>query len=185
MEVDLHDDEEPFRVSGGVDVKDYRVVNAPVLAQLLNIASLTGILESLQGDGIAFSVLRFPFEMSEDVVVIRDARASGTSLGVNADGQIDLAKNEANIHGTIVPAYAINSVLGNIPIIGEVLVGGEGEGIFAATYTVRGPLDEPVMTVNPLAALAPGFLRNLFSVFDRDAVTQEETTPPSGSDSSR
>ena len=75
--------------------------------------------------------------------------------------------------------------LGNIPIIGEVLVGGEGEGIFAATYTVRGPLDEPVMTVNPLAALAPGFLRNLFSVFDRDAVTQEETVPPSGSDSSR
>jgi hypothetical protein len=185
MEVDLHDDEEPFRVSGGVDVNDYRVVNAPVLAQLLNIASLTGILESLQEDGIAFSVLRFPFEMSEDVVVIKDARASGTSLGVNADGQIDLAKNEANIHGTIVPAYAINSVLGNIPIIGEVLVGGEGEGIFAATYTVRGPLDEPVMTVNPLAALAPGFLRNLFSVFDRDAVTQEETVPPSGSDSSR
>ena len=185
MEAVLHDDEEPFRVSGDVNVSDYRVINAPVLAQLLNIASLTGILESLQGDGIAFSTFVFPFDMRGDEVVITGARARGTSLGVHAEGTLDLAGEVANIHGTIAPAYAINSIISNIPIIGEVLAGGEGEGLFAATYTVRGPLDEPTITVNPLAALAPGFLRNLFSVFDPDADTESDTPRPSGSDINR
>ena len=46
--------------------------------------------------------------------------------------------------------------------------GEEGGGLFAATYTVRGPIDAPTLTVNPLAALAPGFLRNLFTIFDSD-----------------
>ncbi len=41
--------------------------------------------------------------------------------------------------------------------------GGEGEGVFAATYKVSGKTAEPEVSVNPLAALAPGFLRNLFS----------------------
>jgi hypothetical protein len=29
---------------------------------------------------------------------------------------------------------------------------------------VSGPLEDPVISVNPLSALAPGFLRNLFDV---------------------
>ena len=46
------------------------------------------------------------------------------------------------------------------------MVGGKGEGIFAATYSVTGTTEEPKIVVNPLAVLAPGFLRNLFSIFD-------------------
>ena len=29
------------------------------------------------------------------------------------------------------------------------------------SYKVSGPIEKPVMSVNPLSALAPGFLRNL------------------------
>jgi hypothetical protein len=37
--------------------------------------------------------------------------------------------------------------------------------VFAASYTVRGPLDNPEISVNPLSALTPGFLRGLFGLF--------------------
>ena len=50
--------------------------------------------------------------------------------------------------------------------IGRILTGGEGEGLFAATYRAEGPLDDPKVSVNPLAALAPGFLRGLFGIFE-------------------
>ena len=73
----------------------------------------------------------------------------------------------ADLDGTIVPAYLLNSALGNIPVIGELFTGGEGQGIFAATYSVRGPIDDAEITVNPLAALAPGILRDVFLIFDR------------------
>ena len=46
---------------------------------------------------------------------------------------------------------------------GGIFTGGEGEGLFAVTYRMTGELDDPNVDVNVLAALAPGFLRALFS----------------------
>jgi hypothetical protein len=42
------------------------------------------------------------------------------------------------------------------------LTGGEGEGLLAVTYHMTGDLGDPEVSVNPLSALAPGFLRGLF-----------------------
>ena len=52
-----------------------------------------------------------------------------------------------------------------------------GSGVFAATYSVDGSIDQPNMTVNPLAALTPGFLRVLFS-----AITGERDFPDEGAE---
>ena len=41
----------------------------------------------------------------------------------------------------------------------------EGGGVFAARYTMRGPLADPDVFVNPLSALTPGFLREIFGIF--------------------
>ena len=72
-----------------------------------------------------------------------------------------------DIEGTIVPAYMFNALLGNIPILGRLFSPEQGGGLFAATYKVQGPLADPAVTVNPLAALTPGFLRGLFGIFEQ------------------
>ena len=51
-------------------------------------------------------------------------------------------------------------VLRAIPLLGDVLTG--GEGLFAANYRATGALEQPDFGVNPLTALAPGLLRKLF-----------------------
>jgi hypothetical protein len=48
------------------------------------------------------------------------------------------------------------------------LTGGEGEGVFAVTYQMTGPLGDPNVSVNALSMLAPGFLRSLFSAGGAD-----------------
>jgi hypothetical protein len=70
-----------------------------------------------------------------------------------------------SLEGTIVPAYFFNSLLGNIPLVGRLFSPERGGGMFAASYSVRGALDDPEVTVNPLSALTPGFLRGLFGLF--------------------
>ena len=81
--------------------------------------------------------------------------------------------------GTIVPAYTINSLLGNIPLLGRVFTGSEGSGIFAATYKIEGPVDDPSVSVNPLSMLAPGFLRNLVEgIFSGAVRSGEEMEQP-------
>jgi uncharacterized protein YhdP len=81
---------------------------------------------------------------------------------VTSNGAVDLSRDQLDLQGTIVPAYALNSVIGNIPVIGSLLLGGEGQGLFAANYRVTGSGSDPQVSVNPLSALAPGFLRRLF-----------------------
>ena len=56
-------------------------------------------------------------------------------------------------------------MLGNIPLIGKLFSPEEGGGLFAARYTMRGKLDDPTVFVNPLSALTPGFLREMFGIF--------------------
>jgi hypothetical protein len=69
------------------------------------------------------------------------------------------------MQGTIVPAYFFNSLLGKIPLVGRLFSPERGGGVFAASYTLAGPLDNPDVSVNPLTALTPGFLRGLFGIF--------------------
>jgi hypothetical protein len=178
LEAILHDDLPGAPISGEVTIEDYHVINAPTLAKILSVATLTGILDSLQGEGISFSTFSMPFTIVEGLLTIEDAKTSGLAIGINAEGTVNLESDEARIRGTIVPAYAVNGIIGNIPLLGDILVGGEGEGVFAATYRVDGPIDEPTVAVNPLAALAPGFLRNLFSFFEGDPSEAEDDGPP-------
>jgi hypothetical protein len=51
--------------------------------------------------------------------------------------------------------------------------------VFAANYRMRGSVDNPDVTVNPLSTLAPGFLRNLFNVFQSPAQTAPSAPAPS------
>ena len=150
---------------GRIEVTDIRINNAPALARLLTLASLTGILETLNGEGISFARADIPFSFRDGVLSVTDARAFGPSLGITLEGTIDTPEDAIFLYGTLVPAYTINRILGSIPLIGSLLVGREGEGVFAINYDIKGPVDEPVITVNPLTALAPGFLRNFFSIF--------------------
>ena len=95
--------------------------------------------------------------------------------GVTAKGRILRERAVAEIEGTIVPAYVFNTLLGNLPLIGRLFSPEAGGGLFAATYRIQGPLADPQVVVNPLAALTPGFLRGLFGLFQTGA---DATAPP-------
>jgi Protein of unknown function/AsmA-like C-terminal region len=141
---------------------DYRVVGAPALARLLSVASLSGIGALLSGQGIPFSTLAGQVTVAGDLISLNGMRAYGGALGINASGNVDRDTGQMNITGTLVPAYTLNSVLGNIPVLGNLLLGGEGQGIFAANFRIYGQRDDPHVSVNPLSTLAPGVLRKLF-----------------------
>lgn len=156
-------DNEPGRpLVGDLDVSDFRLVDAPILARIISIAGVTGILDALQGAGIGFVRLATTFRMDGDVIEFREGRMVGASLGITFDGSVDIDNDLIDLRGAVAPAYALNGILSDIPLIGDVLVGGEGEGIFAVTYQASGNSADPQVAVNPLSALTPGVLRNIF-----------------------
>ena len=64
--------------------------------------------------------------------------------------------------GTFLPAYGLNNIFGQLPIIGLFLGGGSNEGLFGITYEVVGTPGAPEFRVNPVSAVAPGVLRKIF-----------------------
>jgi len=171
------------RFVGNLKIADYRVVDAPLLAHVLNVLALTGIVDSLSGEGLSFSRLDAAVTLDDGILHITDAAASGVSLGFTASGSVDTATDTVDLAGTVVPAYALNSALGYVPVLGPLFTGGEeGGGVFAATYSIDGTLDEPEVSVNPLTALAPGFLRKVFGIFDGVPVESDLDILPAGRD---
>ena len=180
LTADVYDDEPGSPLRGTMRVDGFRLVGVPALAQILSLASLTGIVDTLGGDGISFVRFEAPFALADEVLSIGEARAVGPALGITVGGTVDHRAGEVDLRGTVIPAYTINSLLGNIPILGTLLVGGAGEGVFALSYRVRGPVERPRVTVNPLAALAPGFLRNFVVGLERADGTSEAMPPDAG-----
>ncbi|KCZ55466.1 hypothetical protein HY29_12140 [Hyphomonas beringensis] len=139
-----------------------RVRNAPVLTQILSLASLRGLADTLGGEGVLFSRIDIPLTLAADRYVVTGGKAQGPALGLTVNGFLESGTNEISVDGVLVPSFGMNSALGSIPIIGDLVVGRDGEGVFSLTYSVRGSLEKANVSVNPLSALAPGVIRRVF-----------------------
>jgi hypothetical protein len=147
-------------------VTRFGVHGAPILGKVLQGMTLYGLMDALRGPGLVFDKLTLPFTLENAVLQLREARAYSASLGITAQGWVDLRRKQIDVTGTIVPAYFFNTLLGRMPLIGRLFSPEAGGGVFAATYAMHGASADPVVSVNPLATLTPGALRGLFGLFD-------------------
>lgn len=158
-------------LSGHIDVQNYVLIGAPPLARVLTVASLTGLVDTLGGNGIRFENLSGDFDLTDGVFRTELVNSYGPALGVTARGSLDFNASQMELEGTLVPAYSLKRVLGLIPIFGQLIIGGEGEGLFAFTYEMNGSFNDPDVAVSGLSALAPAFLRGLFGSIDGKEAT--------------
>lgn len=158
----------PGFFDGSLAVDSFRIADAPVLARLLAVASITGLPELMSGDGIAFDSFTAKLARSPSATTIQNGRGTGNALNFTVRGTIDRPTQLLNLDGAIVPLGGLNRVIDAIPLVGDLVTGGRGEGLFAWTYQVTGRLDDPKISVNPLSALAPSALRALFDGANAD-----------------
>lgn len=159
------DKKAPPQFNGRLFIKDFTLKNSQILGRILSIGSLTGLSNALTGDGIAFEKLAANITSQGGIVALDKGAANGTAIGITVSGKVDTNTAGLDLKGVVVPAYALNSILGKIPVIG-MLAGGADEGLIAVNYSVTGTYSDAKVGVNPLSALTPGFLRGIFSIFD-------------------
>jgi len=144
--------------SGRLIIRDFEVRDEAALAEL----DRKGKPKKSAGPrkaGVAFSKLTLPFTADNRFIRIGDAVVKGPQMCATADGLIRRADGAMDIDGTIIPACALNRVPGDIPIIGDILV---GDGLFGLTYALGGAISNPKFQVNPVSAIAPGIFRRFF-----------------------
>ena len=168
----------PPDYQGTVTFTDIVVTDQPFIARLFSAGSLAGPLRLLQGQGIPLTTVSVPFSARAKMVTIREGRAAGPAIGATFSGTLDRKSERVDLSGTLVPVYGLNSFLGAVPILGELLVSKKGEGIFGLTYAMKGNLNEPTVSVNPLSVLTPGIFRRIFEFATPKEPMPLPTPPP-------
>ena len=146
---------------GHVKARDFNLVQTNVFAKLLTLASFTGIVDMLSGDGIAFTHFDAPFEYRKSRLILKDAKGFGNVIGISGSGSYYGKYQEFDFRGLIAPAYGLNTFLGKIPLVGSMLSGKDGT-VFAVNYALKGDIDDPVIKINPLSALSPNSVKDLW-----------------------
>ena len=139
-------------------IYNFHLKELPILTKLLTLASLQGIADILSGEGITFDEFEMNFENQNTLMTINEMYAIGPAISILMDGYIE--KNKLiSLRGSLVPATTINKAIGNIPVLGKILVGSKtGEGVFGVSFKIKGPPGKLQTTVNPIKTLTPRFI---------------------------
>ncbi len=161
------------RMEGSATIHDFTLREDPNLKQLATegMGNQSRSTDSAKIDpaAVSFNKLEASFSKVGDKVTVRDGTLAGPAVGATVAGTLDFGRDQVDLEGTFVPLYGVNNLFSQIPLFGPILGGGEHEGLFGISYKITGPAASPVLSVNPLSAMAPGFLRKIFGALDNAA----------------
>jgi len=164
---------------GSFTVKDYRLVESPAGLRLLQLLTVVGLPAAVTSKGVSFVSLDGSYSYHDGVLLLGGVEAFGASTGIKIDkgGWLDFNRDIVDVQGVVIPAYAAQGAIGKIPLIGDIITG--GEGLVATNFRIVGELGEPDIKVSPLSTLPlPGFLRKLFRVRPKAGDAQDGGQEP-------
>ena len=146
-----------------VKLDEFRIVDAPIAAQVLSFASLRQALDTLKSEGLIINSFYGDLSLAGNTLSSKLLRAHGGTVGATIKGEITLDPPSLDLSGSVIPLDKISNLLGKVPVLKDVLVADKGQGgIIAVDYAVKGSFDKPDVSVNPGSLLTPGALRDIF-----------------------
>jgi hypothetical protein len=154
---------------GAIDVRSFSVVNEQRLQSLVStpVGQDGRSLNSAVRKDIDVSSARF--QRGFAALVYRDGALSvangvvrGEQIGATFQGLVRDANGNMDLTGTFMPAYGLNRLFGELPLIGAILGNGRDRGLLGITFKLQGPFDKPRLSINPLSLIAPGVFRQIF-----------------------
>lgn len=169
LQVDL-DGEGAAEQTGTLWVENFEILGDQVVSEVVSAGAENN--QRVVRQKIPFDLMTAPFSVGHGQFVLRDAALKGPLLGASLRGTVDFERRRIDLGGTYVPLQALNNMFGAIPVLGQILSGPRGEGIFGVTFAVQGPLERPQALVNPLSLLTPGIVREIMGLGPLDPRVQ-------------
>ncbi|AYD01233.1 DUF3971 domain-containing protein [Neorhizobium sp. NCHU2750] len=155
--------------AGSMDIRNFQLVNEKRLQSLvtapvgrdgesLNTATKNDIDVSAARFQRAFATLVY----QDGALAVDNGIVRGEQIGATFQGTVRDAAGKMAMTGTFMPAYGLNRLFGELPLIGAILGNGRDRGLLGITFKLDGPFEKPRLTVNPLSLIAPGVFRQIF-----------------------
>lgn len=169
--------------TGTLWVEDFRVLGDAVVSEVVSSGISDGRPSIDSGkrtvrEVFEFETMRVPFSVGQGQFAMEDAYVRGPLLGATIRGKVDYKTERVNLGGTYIPLQGLNNAFGQIPVLGQILSGPRGEGLFGITFAIQGAMAEPQVIVNPLSLVAPGIFREVFQMANPSTKVQERKAEP-------
>lgn len=156
-------------LSGQIDARDFSIVDEPRLAKIVSSSPEPGGRSLDQAVKRKIDVSRVDFErgfsfieMGKRYLKLSRGVVRGPSVGATFQGTLYDSKGSMEITGTFMPAYGLNRMFSEVPILGALLGNGRDKGLLGITFKLIGSAKQPQVIVNPISIIAPGIFRTIF-----------------------
>lgn len=154
---------------GRVDARDFSIVDEPRIATLVSTPPARdgrSLNQAVRGEldtsVVAFELAHAEITRSPGSLAVGQGVLRGPMIGATFQGSLYDPQGNIGMTGTFMPAYGLNRIFGEIPLVGVILGNGRDRGLIGITFRLSGPAAEPRLDVNPLSVIAPGIFRSVF-----------------------
>ncbi len=150
-----------------IKLNDFVLIDTPVSLKLLSLPSISGLVSIAEGEpGVRFGYGEIKYVETNDFYSNIEAFAVSDSLGLVMDGSIDRKKKIIDMKGEISPMHLVNALIQKLPIIGNILIGDEGEGMFSIDFSLIGDQDDPEVSSVPLSIIKPRIIERAVELIE-------------------
>jgi hypothetical protein len=156
-------------LTGQVDARDFWVVDEPKLRSIVSTApsgdgrSLNdAVKRDIDTSRVQFERGYAEIEKGDGYLTLARGVLRGPMIGSTFQGKLYDRSGNMAMTGTFMPAYGLNRLFGEVPIVGRILGNGRDRGLIGVTYKLSGDAKAPEMEINPLSVIAPGIFRSIF-----------------------
>ncbi|SMC81784.1 DUF3971 domain-containing protein [Rhizobium sp. RU36D] len=154
---------------GSIDVRNFRIDNEERLQSIVSTPadpSGRSLNKAVKRD-IDVSSAKFQRGFArlvyhDEALRIDNGVVRGEQVGATFQGMLRDAAGNMDMTGTFMPAYGLNRLFAELPVIGVLLGNGRDRGLLGITFKLVGPTDKPKLSINPLSLIAPGVFRQIF-----------------------
>ncbi|MGI0527820.1 DUF3971 domain-containing protein [Rhizobium giardinii] len=154
---------------GIVDIRKFSLVNEARLQSIVSTptgADGRSLNQAVKRD-IDVSSARFErgfanVMLDDGLIAVDGGVVRGNDIGATFQGTVRDKNGNMDMTGTFMPAYGLNRLFGELPLIGVLLGNGRDRGLLGITFKLTGPFVKPNLTINPLSIIAPGVFRSIF-----------------------
>ncbi|MEE8658628.1 hypothetical protein CGLAMM_02230 [Acetobacteraceae bacterium EV16G] len=147
------------RMRGQLDVGAFNFRKPPRLLQTLAHAALVDWSKT-NPQRFALDRLHAKLTIDPSQILIEDGYFGNRALGATLRGLVNLRQKKLDLHGTVIPAFGFNAILGRFPKLGHLFSPEKEGGVFAATYVITGDFKDPHLEANPFSVFLPGVIRS-------------------------
>ncbi len=156
-------------LKGEIAASNFDVVGEPRLKAIVGAPAngngrelSTNIKKKIDVSKVRFQRGYSVIEKGQGYLKLDNGILRSDQVGLSYSGTLYDAAGHIDMNGTFLPAYGINRLFGEIPLVGGLLGNGSDKGLIGITFNLSGNAKSPSLNVNPISLIAPGIFRQIF-----------------------